>query len=150
MRVYINNLNLDILGDIEKTLNQFFFNSKEYIDLYTDEGIYRVEGKDIFLLDPIDKDIKTYNKFYGDFTIIVDPSYFDQYLVNTVQGHTHLSLQTKQRIYKLNKQSNMGLVIKHLNNKPIDMYFEIERKNNLDIKIDDYKKEIIEFLSMLN
>lgn len=152
MKIYINNFNLDILNEINSIFKDNLVSSETYIELYTNEGIYYIDNKDIYILDIVDKDIKQYNKFYNDFTLIVDSSYINKSPTTSIFGQTHLSFETKKCYYKLNNNSNISLVIKHIlkNSKftPNDIYFE----TNEDIDINNVlnKKELIEFLSILN
>jgi hypothetical protein len=152
MRIYINNLNLDILNDISDIFKEYITNSEIYIELYTNDGIYRIEEKRVYFLDTYDKDIKVFNNYYSNFTLIVDPSFFNKQSCSSIHGETHLSLQTKKNYYKINPSSEIQLVIKYIVNNdnfiPSDIYFESEK----DIDINDIlvKKEIIEFLSVLN
>ena len=152
MKIYIDKFNLEILNDISEIFKEYFVNSQIYITLYTDEGMYRVEEKRTFLLEVHDNPIKTYEKYYNNFTLIQDNSYFIKNPVNSVLGETHLSFHTKEIYYKLNKMSSLALVIKYnLTNEkqsPDDIYFEIDK--NVDINEPFIKKEIIEFLSVLN
>jgi hypothetical protein len=152
MRIYINNLNLDILNDIAETFKDNLIYSETNINVYTDEGYYVIDNKDIFFMNSIDKDIKTYENFYKNFTLIVDPSFFNKNKVTSIIGETHLSFQIKRNFYKLNKKSNIQLIIEYYqkNTKfiPNDIYFEIDK--DIDINELLIKKEIIEFLSVLN
>ena len=76
MKIYIDKFNLEILNDISEIFKEYFVNSNIYITLYTDEGMYRVEEKRTFLLEVHDNPIKTYEKYYNNFTLIQDNSYF--------------------------------------------------------------------------
>jgi hypothetical protein len=153
MRVYINNFNLDILNDISDLFKEYMINSETYIRLYTNEGIYHIEGKKIFLLEPCDKDIKIFDNYYNKISLIVDTSFFNKQICTSVHGDTHLSLQTKKNTYQINPSCEIKMVIEYISNNdgkfiPNDIYFETEK----DIDINDLfiKKEINEFLSVLN
>jgi hypothetical protein len=152
MKIYINNFNLDILNDIANLFKENLFDTKTYIQLYTNENIYTIDNKNIYVLDIIDKDIKQYENFYKNFTLIIDPSYYNKQQVNSIHGETHLSFETKKNYYKLNNNSNINLVIKfnivNSNLLPVDIYFKIDKE--IDINDIFIKKELIEFLSVLN
>lgn len=151
MKIYINNFNLDLLNEIAEQFKNNLINTESYVKLYTNEGIYRIENKNIYMLDTIDKDIKKYNNYYNYYTLIVDSSYFRKNIVSCIHGDKHLSFQTKKNIYKINKNSSVQMIIKYIYKNeriiPNDIYFEL----NIDIDINDnfIKKEIIEFLSLL-
>ena len=152
MKIYINNFNLDILNNISDLFRDKLAYSETYINVLTDESMYIINNKDICLLNSIDKDIITYQNYYKDFTLIVDKSFFNKDKVLSVIGETNLSFQIKKDYYKMNKKSNIQMIIEYyfVNNKfiPYDIYFEIDK----DIDINEFlvKKEIIEFLSVLN
>jgi hypothetical protein len=152
MRIYINNLNLDIINDISDIFKEHMINSEIYIELYTSDGIYRIEDKNMYFLDTCDKPIKMFENYYNNFTLIVDPSFFQKHSCDSIHGDTHLALHTKKIYYKINKSCQIQMVVKYiLNNNnfiPNDIYFESEK----DIDINDVfiKEEIIEFLSVLN
>jgi hypothetical protein len=152
MRIYINNFNLDILNDISDLFKEYMISSATYFKLYTNQGIYHIEEKKIYFLDTCDKDIKIFENYYNDFTVIVDPSFYKKTVCFSVHGDTHLAIQTNKMIYKINPSSEIQMVIKYILNDskyiPIDIYFQSEK--DIDVKDPFIKKEIIEFLSMLN
>jgi hypothetical protein len=152
MKIYINNLNLDILNEIAEIIKDKLLNTETYIELFTDEGIYHIEDKNIYILDTNDNIIKKYENYYNNFTIIVDTSYFNKKQISSIHGEKHLSFKTKKNYYKLNGNSNVYLIIKYYYDKskliPNDIYFELDRE--IDINDIFIKKEIIEFLSILN
>lgn len=154
MKIYIDNLNINLLKDIQNLLESYLITSEYYIQIYTNEGIYKIEKNNIYSLEPLDKDIEIYKNYYNNFTLIVDSSYFKKTYVSSIYGNTHLSLNIKKNIYKLNKTSKIQLVIENNDNKlfdnfvPFDIYFE--SNENIDINELFIKQEINEFLSVLN
>lgn len=152
MKIYINNFNLDILNDIAEIFKEYMINSETYITLYSNEGIYRIEDKKVYLLETCDKDIKLFNNYYKNFTLIIDPSFFNKNVCSGIHGDTHLSFQIKKQYYKINPSSEIQLVVKFIlnNNKLLsnDIYFESNK--DIDINNQFVKNELIEFLSLLN
>jgi hypothetical protein len=152
MRVYINNFNLHIINDISDIFKEQLTNYETYVNVYTNEGIYHVEEKNMYLLDTCDKDIEIFENYYNNLTLIVDKSFYNKQISSCICGETHLSFQTKKYYYKLNSSSEMKLVIKYISDKgnfiPNDIYFEFNK--DVDINNLFIKKEIIEFLSVLN
>ena len=152
MKIYINNLNLDIIDEISELFKENFIKTDNYIELYTNEGVYRIEDESIYFLDINDKDIQQFEKYYNNFTLILDMSFYNKKITSSIHGETHLSFQIAEKHYKLNNSSSVSLVIKYNLDKtkliPNDIYFESQK----DIDINDIliKKEIIEFLSVLN
>jgi len=152
MRIYINNLNLDIINDISDIFKEYMTNFETYIELYTSDGIYRIEDKKLFFLDTCDKEIKMFENYYNNFTLIVDPSFFQKQSRSSIHGDTHIALYIKKNCYKINTSSEIKMVIKYILNNdkyiPNDIYFESEE--NIDVNDVFIKKEIIDFLSVLN
>jgi len=152
MRIYINNLNLDITNEISELFKENLIKTKHYIELYTNDGTYRVEDKVIYLLDVNDKTIQIFEKYYNNFTLIVDTSFYNKKFTSNIHGKSHLSFQITEKHYRLDNSSCISLVIKYSLNEtslmPNDIYFETQK----DINISDLfvKKELIEFLSVLN
>jgi hypothetical protein len=160
MKIYISNFNIDILDIVLKRLNEQYIDSETYIQIYSTDGIYRVNDKIVNKLKCIDKDIQIYEKYYENFTLIVDTSYYELENVNAIHSE-HISRCIKRSFFKLNKNSNLQLVIegiildklnsnksKYENIKSNDIYFELQ--NSTDINDALVKKELIVFLSLLN
>ena len=148
MRIYIKNLNLEIINNIFELFKDYLYKTEIYGDLYTDEGIYQIDEKQIHILNTHDKDIKMVENYYNNFSLIVDPSFFSKDLVYSVQGNVHIYFLCKKYYFKFNKLSQIDLIIKSSNDLLNDMYFETQK----DVDINDIfiKKELNEFLSLLN
>jgi hypothetical protein len=153
MKIYINNLNLELLKDISQIFKEYLVHTEKFIQLYTNEGIYHIEEQKIFYLDTCDKEIKMLDNYYKNITLIVDPSFFHKQPCSSIHGETHLCFHIEKNTYKLSKLSNISMVIEYScdNNKQLlssDIYFESVK----DIDVNDVfiKKEIFEFLSLLN
>lgn len=153
MKIYISNFNIDIINDIKQQFKEYLVDNKKYINIYTDENIYLIENNITFKLDVIDKEIKIYNNYFDIFNLIVDESYFKRNTTNSILGSTHYYFSVEESIYKINKNSNLKLVIlskSHSEQTKLinDIYFETEK--DIDINELFFKKELIEFLSMFN
>jgi len=149
MKIYINNLNLDVLESTINKLNDYFNYSEEYIQIYSIEGIFRITEKNIKKLKPVDKEIQIINNYYENFTLIVDSSYFQQEVETSIPSE-HISVKIMRSYFKYNKKSILSLVIESDKSlfTPTDLYFEVNE--NIDINDALVKKEIIVFLSLLN
>ena len=152
MKIYINNLNLNILNELSNNFKSLLIDKKQYIILYTEEGIYEINNKLIYRLEQIDRDIKQYENFYNEFTLIIDPSFFNKHIETSIIGTKHISNQIVKYIYKLNKKSDLNLIIEYNSNdsKMIENYIYFELNKEIDIDEIFIKKELIEFLSLLN
>jgi hypothetical protein len=161
MRIYINNFNIDLLDYLINQLSEQYINSEIYSQIYAIDGIYQINDKIINKIICVDNDIQIYENYYKNFTIIVDPSYYKLETANAINPQ-HISTKIKRCFFKLNKSSNIQLVIEGIilddsidrnkindyNINPNDIYFEL--LNVIDINNALVKKEIIGFLSLLN
>ena len=157
MKIYINNFNIDILYNLLDLYNDKYVESETFIEIYSIDGIYKINDKHIIKLNIIDEEIKLFHHYYKNFTLIVDKSYFIEENVHSINPE-HIFQKIKKCYFKNNNQSNIQLVIESLiieeNNpkknsiQPKDIYFETTK--NIDINDDFIKKEIIVFLSLLN
>jgi hypothetical protein len=144
-----------------KIYNEYYSKSETYIQIYSSEGIYKIDNSSITKLISNDIDIKKLQNYYNNFTLIVDPSYFISQTVNQISPN-HTSTTLKRNIYKINANSNLQLVIEcevkeehnYYKNTienviiPNDMYFELPNDTNINDTL--VKNEIIVFLSLLN
>ena len=158
MKIYINNLNIDVLSIIMNNIKE-----QTYIQIDSLDGNYQINTNTIKKLNCVDDDIKIYNNYYENFSLIVDPSYYTRENVNKIPPQ-HISTKTKRCFFKINKNSEIKLVVEGIvieentptknssNNdygiNPNDIYFETT--DNIDINNALIKKEIIVFLSLLN
>jgi hypothetical protein len=147
MKIYINNFNLNIATEIQNLLINQLVHTEKYIQVYTNECVYQVEQKNIFKLEPVDKDIIVYENYFDEFTLIVDPSYFDKKPISNINGIKHFHTVVTKNYYKFDNNSKLKFVIENLENSTNiknDVYFEIDE----DIALDDLfiKKDISEFL----
>jgi len=156
MKIYINNLNIELLPTIMKLFNDYYINSKTYIQICSIDGIYEIDESSVIVLKCFDNDIQIFKNYYDNFTLILDPSYYITEKVNSINPQ-HISTRMKRCIFGVNKDSKIKMVIegelfeKTANNcdiNPKDIYFEIP--NSTDINDALVKKEIIVFLSLLN
>jgi hypothetical protein len=154
MKIYINNFNINILDKIIKKLNEYLIRCETYIQIYSTDGIYQVSEKSTNKLVISDDNVKIYRKYYDNFTLITDNSYYEEEICNQIHPE-NISTNMKRSIFKLNKNSNLQLVFEGIfsnddttNIKHNDIYFELPK--NIDINDALVKKEIIVFLSLLN
>ena len=154
MKIYINNFNINILDKIIKKLNEYFISCETYIQIYSTDGVYQVNEKSIKKLIINDNNIEIFEKYYDNFTLIIDDSYYEQEPCSQIYPE-NISTKMKRSFFKLNKNSNLQLVFEGIfsnddttNIKHNDIYFELPK--NIDINDALVKKEIIVFLSLLN
>jgi hypothetical protein len=153
MKIYIHSFNIEFLFNLKKSLFKMLDNTKIFTEVYTNESMYHVDDNNIYLLETIDGEIKIYEKYFGDFKLITDSSYYNKKIVTSLHGNQHVSKKIEKNIYKLNPKSKLKFVIEMTENlekqyEPNDVYFEYDEQ--IDIKDIFVKREIIEFLSVLN
>lgn len=160
MKIYIDHFNLDILTSVMSSLDEFYNNVETYIEVYSDEGIYQIDNNSILQLKPVDEKYSIHKNYHNNFTIIVDPSYFNKESVSSIIGGIIHNRTIQRYIYKLNKTSQIALVIegsyKQIPDHPLqpkfnpnNIYFETTN-NKYDVNDPFTKKELTEFLSTFN
>ena len=162
MKIYINNLNIELLSNIMIAINEQYIDSETYIQVYSKDGIYQINDNKINKLNAVDTDIEIHNNYSENYTLIVDPSYFTNSIVNKIPIE-HTATKIKRCFFQINKNSDIKLVVegnvieetvfnkthdKNYGISPIDLYFEVD--NNIDINDALIKNEINVFLSLLN
>lgn len=156
MKIYINNFNIEILSDTMNQLSEIYVNSETFIQIYSSDGIYKVDNSSTLKQNCVDKELTIYKNYFNNFTLIADPSYYKTEIVHNIIPE-HISTKVKRCFFEVNKNSNIKLVIEgeiveETKNvygiNPNDIYFEIS--DNININDALVKKEIIVFLSLLN
>jgi len=157
MKIYVDNLlqlnnNKYNVNTIQNRLTNLIVDSYSYLEVYTNEGIYLIDNKTIYSLDPQDGKPTLFTNYLDNVNILVDYSFFDKTLVTFVKGNEHCQKNITKYNYKLNPKSKISLVVevdsndgeKNLNN----IYFY--SKDVIDVKELFIKQEINEFLFLLN
>lgn len=143
MKIYIEKLvihNLDNL--IKKTI--------KYQIIYTIDGIYKIQNHNIVQLIPNDIAIEKYNNNNIDF--IIDNSYYE-YKKNVYHiPYNHRLCNIEENEYKLNKNSNISLIIEYNNQTNLKKFDQTNIYFSTNEKILDknLKDNIIEYISLLN
>jgi hypothetical protein len=153
MKIYINNLNINIANDLHEQLKEHIYNSDSYIKVFTNEGMYKIYHNKIVHLFVNNDNVKIYNHYYKNLTLIADKSSFREDNVTGVHGtDIHSSLEIEHNCYRLHGHSSKCvLIIEYcINNgkrEPFDIYF-----TTMIDDLDDFllKEQLIEFLSTLN
>lgn len=156
MKVYIHPFHTLPFKTIQTTLSDLLTNVYSYTEIYTNESIYQVDSEQIVHLNPIDGEKIIYKEFIRGITLVVDHSYFIKTVETSIHGNEHIHHKMKKHVYQLNPKSRLKLVIEtketnvyNVNDFLItDVYFELDEI--VDIKELFVKREIIEFLSLLN
>ena len=145
MKIYINNFNLDILPSIQPILINYLIKEEPITEIYSNIGMFQITDKHINSICNIqDVNIQICNNYFEEFTLIVDPSYYTLEKVNSIPPQ-HIANKIIKSIYKLNHTSSIRLIIE----SPINnIYFETD--TTIDVSDKLFKKELIEFLSLLN
>lgn len=150
MKVYINKLNLTLLGEIQKLLvqNNKLIKTEQYLELITNEGIYHIDNSNVQRLIPKDGAITIFNNYHNEFTLIADFSIYEKQSVNSIHGDKHFQQSVTKYIYKTNSKLHFVIEIADNNtSKGKDCYFE--SNETIDINELFVKQAIIEFLSLL-
>ncbi len=74
MRIFIKDYNKKKLSDFMVLLNKYYMNSEQYIEIYSKEGMYKINDKECLKIISFDKEPKIFNNFYNNNSIFVDYS----------------------------------------------------------------------------
>jgi len=153
MKIYINQLNLTLLSEIQTYIQEHLAKTYEYMEVITNEGIYHVNHQSIQQLCPIDGKIKVFEHYYKNITLIVDESSYHTSKVHSIHGDKHIQETIVKYTYKTNKPDFYFVIeMAHRENNMMhgkDCYFEYSMSTLLDVHDPFVKQSIIEFLLLL-
>ena len=92
-----------------------------YNDIYSSEGLFRIQNNSLFQLIP--KDISVINIKYKDTEFLIDKSY---YIFNKniyCIPYDHIIYNIEKTEYKLDKKSKISLIVEKCDNIIKDIYF---------------------------
>lgn len=138
MKIYIKNFmpkNIDI--------NTITPNVKHYRDIYSVDGIFRIQNDNIYKLIPQDVTLENFN--YNNMEFIIDKSsYIFRKNIYSIP-YEHISCYIEEFEYKLDKKSMVSLVVKYRNREIFDLYFYTENSISTNLK-----NNIMEYISLIN
>jgi hypothetical protein len=156
MKIFINKLDFKNIHDKLCKLNNYFIKYESYIEIFSIDGIFKINENNIYKLNPSDSDVIVLKNYYKNFDLIVDKSYYSEELIHSFSPE-HIHKNIKKSFFKLSSNSEINLVIEelqsnHSKNQKIDLnindfYFELN--NSIDLNDKLIKNEINEFLLLL-
>ena len=160
MKLYFLDFNMNRLYNKLHTLDKYYTDTKIIHEIYTDEGIYCVNDKNICKLYITDNNTTEINNYIDDYNIIIDYSTIN-YKEQKQLPYEHLFLSTIEFHYHASHRSPIQLIIKgnydvsideppqdrYKHFIPTDFYFEI--LDRIDVNGQMCKEEINELLSLL-
>jgi hypothetical protein len=157
MRIYIKQYNLNTLQKKIKQFDKYIQKTSDFIEIYSEEGIYHIDANNIYKLAIIDKPIQQYTNYYNDLSLIVDYSFSNKIKDSQVPANG-IDICVKNIKYSLQTDSKISMILQvdNLTNRDesnvIDLYFEINNKECEEIDLNNYfiKNELNVFLSLLN
>ena len=160
MRLYFVDFNMNYLYKKLHTLDKYYTDKKIIHEIYSDEGIYCVNDKNIcklYITDNITIEILNY---IDDYNVIIDYSTIqykeqkqlppDHLLLSTIEFHYHASHRSPiQLVIRGNYDASIceNILDKYKHFIPNDFYFEI--LDRIDVNGQMCKEEINELLSLL-
>ena len=120
------------------------YNSTTYKDIYSTEGIFRIQNNNIIQLIP--NDISVIYTKYNDTDFIIDKSY---YIFNKniyCIPYNHIIYNIEKTEYKLDNKSKISLIVEKCNDSIKDIYFITKE----EIFHDYLKNNILEYISLIN
>lgn len=152
MKIYINNLNLNLLNEYTKNLTKYNYEIIQFKEIYTTSGIYQIKNNKIYRLIPDDKPIEIYYNYYEKMTIIYDSSFYKISEMTNILGETHVSNEIVQYNYIFNPNNEIKLVIQYCKNNenkliPFDFYFETDQNININDK--HIREQLCDFMDII-
>ena len=160
MKLYIIDFNMKSLYTKLHALDKYYADKKIIHEIYTDEGIYCVNDKNICKLYITDNNTTEIPNYIDDHNVIIDYSTI-QYKEQKQLPYEHLFLSTIEFHYHMSHRSPIQLVIKgnydaSIDENPQDRYkyfipndFYFEILDRIDVNGQMCKEEINELLSLL-
>lgn len=138
MRIYVKNLMPEKIN-----ISSIKPEITHYRDIYSVDGIFRIQNNNISKLIPQDVTQENFN--YNNTEFIIDKSsYIFRKNIYAIP-YEHVSYNIEQIEYKLDKKSLVSLVVKYHKRKIVDIYFST--KNNICTNL---KNNIMEYISLFN
>ena len=157
MKIYINNYNMVKITKKLKNIAKYLTNKKNYIEIYTDEGVYSVDQHNIYKFTYLDKSIQTieYNPNIENnpkFELLIDVSETKLDVVNHLPFN-NLIVKMQTNTYKLKSNSKTKLIVQfmleqNMEYKLYNFYFVVS--DDIDINSLSFKEDINVFLFHLN
>lgn len=139
MKIYVKNL---IPKNIK--VDSLFQKTRYYQDIYSKDGIFRIQNETIFKLIPQDSPCEYFSFKERDFILDKSEYIFRKNIYYIPYKHKVYNIQ--QIEYKLNINIPISLIIEYINDKIIDIYFYTKEKElNTNLK-----NNIIEYLYFVN
>jgi len=155
MKLFIENYSFSNLTAIIPSLKKYLVDTKQILEITSNEGQYYIDNSKVYKIIVNDKDIVIHKKYYNDLNLLIDNSCAVMIETNQIPNY-NIEILYKYYYFALNKSSKLRFVIQtiydiadEINNiDPIDFYFETEG----DVEINNifFKDEINVFLSLLN
>ena len=158
MKIYIKNYKvIDILKKL-KLLDQYYINTKNNIEIISDEGIFYINDKKFYKMKIISDKLVELRS--NDLELLLDKSVFNNESVHHLPLN-HINTDITTFYYSINPKSKIVLVIegkyemdddkitnKYHNFTPTNFYFEVpNEKTNFELLNND---DLNVFLSLLN
>ena len=137
MKIYVKNF-------IPKNtkVDTLIINIIKYKEIYSSEGIFRIQNDNIFKLVP--QDVPCEYITYKNNDLIIDKSNYI-FRKNYSIPYNHLVYNIDKVEYKFYNNSPITFIIEYCNNKVVDIYFYT--KQDLYINL---KNNILEYISLFN
>jgi len=148
MKIYITNLELQIIkGNIE-AIKKYEIKNIKYIIFYSNDGIFELNNKNLYKLYQNDVKITSDNISYNnkEYELLYDNSFYNKEKIYSVPS-LYREKKIKKTYFKIEK--SFSTFILEQDNNIIDFYFELDDKNKDKVSNNIIKNEISSFLSIL-
>jgi hypothetical protein len=160
-RIYVDKLTLKTLTSHKlNSLEPYYKNTTKYTQLFSHEGVFRIEKSQLFRINVMDKSIIIKKDYYLGQTLLLDESNVEKDPVLSQLPYDHLSTELTLHHYSVStsKEPKLTLVVEGYYDNEISQnanrYTNFTPTNFYFLAIDDIehlliKQELVELLTAL-
>lgn len=164
MKIYIDDYEPSNLSDKLIKLEKYLFNSCDYVEIYSDDGIFYIDELGIYKIIVIKDECIKYTSAFSNLKFLLDKTRFYKENVTSIPLN-HINNKIYKHEYKIDIKSKIKLIIEGIihyhndtnllinNNKlnlfiPLNFYFELSDKD-IDLNEIFNNNDLNVFLSLL-
>ncbi len=157
MKLYIENLKLTNKKIFEELISKYLFKKHNSIEIYTDNGVFKVENEKIYKIDFIDGEIIRMNNYIPHGNLIFDKTIVKkrQEYVSCIPNNNIIIQKIIYRL-QLRPKSPFNCIIEYDIEKDCiyDIYFQLHEKHAAysyaDLDNEFIKDDLISFINEMN
>ena len=158
MKIYIEEFNISNININNKFLNDFLVTTKLYDELYSSQGIYRIENaKTLRKLEIYDNELIYLKNYVNEHSIILDKTIIKKSQLQLMHIPNDIIVYNKLvKMYRLRDKSPIIMIIEIdcITNCVCDLYFQLNESyaaySEADMNNEFIKNDLISFINLLS